>query len=146
MIKVRVKGEGVKLANKWCYINDEAIIDEEEYERNKEYVDVIERIEEPEIPEEKTPEVDPGENQNPEGEKNPEDEVDDTNVEDNDGENPEEEPGEEKEDDDEELEALKARAKELNIKVTANMKKETIINKIEEAEKEAGENQNPEGE
>ena len=50
MIKVRVKGEGVKLANKWCYINDEAIIDEEEYERNKEYVDIIKDDEELQLP------------------------------------------------------------------------------------------------
>lgn len=48
---------------------------------------------------------------------------------------------------DEELEALKDRAKELDIKVTANMKKETIIKKIEEAEKaKEGQDQNPEGE
>ncbi len=48
---------------------------------------------------------------------------------------------------DEELEALKDRAKELEIKITANMKKETIIKKIEEAEKaKEGQGQNPEGE
>ena len=48
---------------------------------------------------------------------------------------------------DEELEALKDRAKELDIKITANMKKETIIKKIEEAEKaKEGQDQNPEGE
>lgn len=47
---------------------------------------------------------------------------------------------------DEELEALKDRAKELGINVTHNMKKETIIKKIEEAEEKAGEGQNPEGE
>lgn len=48
---------------------------------------------------------------------------------------------------DEELEALKDRAKELDIKITANMKKETIIKKIEEAEKaKEGQGQNPEGE
>ena len=34
MFRVRVKGEGVKLANKWCFINEEATIDLEEYERN----------------------------------------------------------------------------------------------------------------
>ena len=129
--RVRVKGPGVKLANKWCYIGDEATVDEQEYEKNKEYVDVIEEIEEPKI-----------EPENPEGEQN-----DGTDI--NDGTNDEEEnSGENKNEisEDEEIEALKARAKELNIKVTANMKKETIINKIEEAEKEAGEDQNPEGE
>ena len=46
--------------------------------------------------------------------------------------------------DDEELEALKDRAKELDIKITSNMKKETIIKKIEEAEKiKEEQNQNP---
>lgn len=47
---------------------------------------------------------------------------------------------------DEELNALKARAQELGINVTHNMKKETIIKKIEEATKDLGEDQNPEGE
>ena len=47
---------------------------------------------------------------------------------------------------DEELEALKDRAKELGINVTHNMKKETIIKKIEEIEQDPGENPNPEGE
>ena len=40
--RVRVKGTGVKLANKWCYIGDEDTVDEQEFEKNKEYVDVIE--------------------------------------------------------------------------------------------------------
>ena len=44
----------------------------------------------------------------------------------------------------EELEALKEKAKELGIKNAHNMKKETLIAKIEEAK--AGEGQNPEGE
>lgn len=52
----------------------------------------------------------------------------------------------EDEGEDEELNALKARAQELGINVTHNMKKETIIKKIEEATKESGEGQNPEGE
>ena len=132
--RVRVKGPGVKLANKWCYIGDEATVDEQEFEKNKEYVDVIEEIEEPK--------TEPENPINPEGEQN-----DGTDI--NDGTNDEgENSGENKNEasEDEELEALKARAKELNIKVTANMKKETIINKIEEAEKGAGEGQNAEGE
>lgn len=132
--RVRVKGPGVKLANKWCYIGDEATVDEQEFEKNKEYVDVIEEIEEPK--------TEPENPINPEGEQN-----DGTDI--NDGTNDEgENSGENKNEtsEDEELEALKARAKELNIKVTANMKKETIIKKIEEKEPESGENQNPEGE
>ena len=42
------------------------------------------------------------------------------------------------------LEALKEKAKKLGIKNAHNMKKETLIAKIEEAK--AGEGQNPEGE
>ena len=45
---------------------------------------------------------------------------------------------------DQELEALKEKAKKLGIKNAHNMKKETLIAKIEEAK--AGEGQNPEGE
>ena len=132
--RVRVKGPGVKLANKWCYIGDEATVDEQEFEKNKEYVDVIEEIEEPK--------TEPENPINPEGEQNDGTDINDGTT--DEGENSGENKNETSED--EELEALKARAKELNIKVTANMKKETIINKIEEAEKEAGEGQNPEGE
>lgn len=77
--------------------------------------------------------------QNPEGEPKSALSLDDkTKMENNnEGDNSEE---------DEELEALKDRAKELGINVTHNMKKETIIKKIEEAEEKAGEGQNPEGE
>lgn len=109
---VKVKGAGVKLAGKWCFVNETAEIDKEEYEANKEYVEVIqEDVENPKI--------------------------------------------------DEELEQLREKAKELGIKITNNMKKETIMTKIEETEKaikaqedtgnpeecqEPEDNQNPEGE
>ena len=135
MYKVRVIGPGVKLANKWCYINDEAIIDEKELEKNKEYVEVIEKIEEP-----KEPTI--PENPNPDG-----DEKDGSDT--NDGTNDKgENSGDNQKDDNEaeEMEALKEKAKELGINVTHNMKKETIIKKIEEAEAKAGENPNPDGE
>ncbi len=39
---VKVKGAGVKLAGKWCFINETAEISKEEYENNKEYVEIIE--------------------------------------------------------------------------------------------------------
>lgn len=135
MKRVKVNGPGVKLANKWCYIGDEAIIDDEEYNKMEKYVELIEEIEETgkesETSAPETPVTDPA----PEGEQG-EDEGDATKE--TEGENDGE---------DEELEALKDRAKELGINVTHNMKKETIIKKIEEAEKaEAGENQNPKGE
>lgn len=137
---VRVKGPGVKLANKWCYIGDEATVDEQEFEKNKEYVDVIEEIEEPKV---QTLEVGAGENQNPEGEQQ-------DGADTNDGTNNEEKnSGEDQNDgnEDEELEALKERAKELGIKNIHNMKKETLIAKIQETEEAGvGENQNPEGE
>lgn len=48
---VQVKGKGVKLSGKWCFKGEEAEIDEIEYEKNKEYVDIIkEDIKEPQIP------------------------------------------------------------------------------------------------
>ena len=116
MIKVRVKGEGVKLANKWCFINEEAST---------------------------------GESQNPEGEQEIlNNDGSDTNVGSIEGENnPEGDNGENNESEDEELDALKERAKELGIKNTHNMKKETLIAKIQETEEAStGESQNPEGE
>ena len=115
MFKVRVKGPGVKLANQWCFKNDEAVIDAEELEKNKDYVEVIEELENNSDTEGKSK----SDNENPEGE----------------GTNPEET--------DEELEALKIRAKNLGIKVKKNMKKETLIKKIQEKTAESGEGQNP---
>lgn len=121
--KVRVKGPGVKLNNVWCYINEEAIIDEVQYEENRDYVEVIEEIEEPKIKstQEVGTDIDVGTNEEKSPEKN-------TEVE------------------DEGLEALKERAKKLGINVTHNMKKETIIRKIEKKEAEEDEKQNPGGE
>ena len=156
MFRVRVKGEGVKLANKWCFINEEGTIDLEEYERNKEYVDIIEEIEEAktdlEVPT-SNEEASTGESQNPEGKQEISNNDDsDTNIGSIEGkDNPEgdneEETGENNESEDEELEALKERAKELGIKNTHNMKKETLIAKIQETEEAStGESQNPEGE
>lgn len=152
MKKVTPKEAGVKLNGKWCFKGQEEIISEEEYNANKEYVVVLEDIREsnervieivvkdetidiealrkdleefvenynkPEVPEKH--EEEPGEDP---------------------GEDPRENPGE-----DEELKALKAKAQELGINVTHNMKKETIIKKIEAAEKaKEGQGQNPEGE
>lgn len=49
---VKVKGVGVKLAGKWCFKNQTAEISKEEYENNKEYVEIIQKdIEEPKNPE-----------------------------------------------------------------------------------------------
>lgn len=49
-MKVKVKGKGVKLNGVWIYKGEEAIIDEEQYEENKEFVDIIEDEEGPQLP------------------------------------------------------------------------------------------------
>lgn len=130
--KVRVTGPGVKLNNVWCYINEEAVIDEKQYKENEKYVEVIEEIEETKTEEVKTaaPAVQT-------------ETVEEKNQEDNNPESNEKTENDEQTED-EELEALKEKAKELGIKNAHNMKKETLIAKIEEAK--AGEGQNPEGE
>lgn len=141
MFRVRVIGPGVKLANQWCFKGDDAIIDAAELERNKDYVEVIEELNinsntdgKSESDDENNGKEQKPENEKPEGEGGtPEDEK-------SEGEN------DNPEGNDEELEALKERAKNLGINVTHNMKKETIIKKIQELTAEAGEGQNPEGE
>ena len=47
---VKVKGKGIKLNGKWCYKNEEVIIDEAEWEENKEYVDIIKDEEAEKLP------------------------------------------------------------------------------------------------
>ena len=157
MKRVTPKSAGVKLNGKWCFKNQEAVISEEEYNLKKAFVDVLEDIRESnervievvvtdetiDIEElkkdidnyvknyKKVPEFNSAENVDnaePSADKNTDD-----NTGDNNGDNS-----------DEELEALKEKAKGLGIKNVHNMKKETLIAKIEEAE--AGENQNPDGE
>lgn len=49
-MKVRVKEEGIKLNGVWKFKGEEAIIDEEQYERNKDFVDIIEDEEGPNLP------------------------------------------------------------------------------------------------
>lgn len=137
MYKVKVKGVGVKLAGKWSFKGDVVEITSEEYEKNKEYVDVIEVIEEKII----APE-------NPETGKELNNKDDNENTEKgmNDGGNDEEEntrEGTNNVNSDVELDKLKAEAEKLGIKVTHNMKKETIIDKIEKAKTTLS---NPEGE
>ena len=130
--KVRVTGPGVKLNNVWCYINEEAVIDEKQYKENEKYVEVIEEIEETKTEEVKTaaPAVQT-------------ETVEEKKQEDNNPESNEKTENDEQTED-EELEALKEKAKKLGIKNAHNMKKETLIAKIEE--EKAGEGQNPEGE
>lgn len=132
--KVRVTGPGVKLNNIWCYINEEAVIDEKQYKENEKYVEVIEEIEETKIedikPAAPVVQTEPVE----EKEKMQEDNNPESN----------EKTENDEQTEDEELEALKEKAKKLGIKNAHNMKKETLIAKIEE--EKAGEGQNPEGE
>lgn len=132
--KVRVTGPGVKLNNIWCYINEEAVIDEKQYKENEKYVEVIEEIEET-----KTEDIKPAA---PVVQKEPVEEKEKMQEDNNQESNEKTENDEQTED--EELEALKEKAKKLGIKNAHNMKKETLIAKIEEAK--AGEGQNPEGE
>lgn len=53
-MKVKVTGAGLKLAGKWHFIDEIVEINKEEYERNKDYVEVVEE----------------NNNQNPEGNQN----------------------------------------------------------------------------
>ena len=148
MKTVKVKEIGVQVNGTSYFKNDVFEVTDEEYEPIKEFVDVLsensknvnkrivqikvenEDLDLKEVEEylynclENFGKVPTGEN---EDENN---NVGDTNVVDN--------------NEDEELEALKDRAKELGINVTHNMKKETIIKKIEEIEHDPGENPNPE--
>lgn len=121
---VKVKGAGVKLAGKWCFKNETVEISKEEYKNNKEYVEVIQE--------------DIEESKNPEGELNNGSDTNDGAI--NEGENS----GEDNKD--EELETLKEEAKKLGINVTHNMRKDTIIKKIEEINVKKEESKNPEGE
>lgn len=132
--KVRVTGPGVKLNNIWCYINEEAVIDEKQYKENEKYVEVIEEIEETKTEDIKTAA--------PVVQKEPVEEKEKMQEDNNPESNEKTENDEQTED--EELEALKEKAKKLGIKNAHNMKKETLIAKIEKAK--AGEGQNPEGE
>ena len=132
--KVRVTGPGVKLNNIWCYINEEAVIDEKQYKENEKYVEVIEEIEET-----KTEDIKPAA---PVVQTEPVEEKEKMQEDNNPESNEKTENDEQTED--EELDALKEKAKELGIKNAHNMKKETLIARIEEAK--AGEGQNPEGE
>lgn len=157
MKRVTPKSAGVKLNGKWCFKNQEAVISEEEYNLKKAFVDVLEDIRETNervieivvkdetinleelkqdlelyVENYKKDDAEPSaenvNNAEPSADKNTGD-----NNGDNNGDNS-----------DEELEALKEKTKGLGIKNVHNMKKETLIAKIEEAE--AGENQNPDGE
>lgn len=157
MKRVTPKNAGVKLNGKWCFKGNEAIISEEEYNSKKSFVDVIEDIKETNervieiVVKDETIELEElrkdlelyVENYKKETAEPSAENVNnaDSSAEKNTGDNSSDNTGDNA---DKELEALKEKAKELGIKNVHNMKKETLIAKIEEAE--AGENPNPKGE
>lgn len=131
--KVRVKGPGVKLNNVWRYINEEAIIDEAQYEENKEHVEVIEEIEE--NTNIKSKEEDKSTDDSNTNTVNNEEEMSNEELEENNKENSEEnskKSEENGEQEDEELVKLREEAKELGIRGAHNMKKENLVAKIKE--------------
>lgn len=46
MKKVKVKDAGIKINNRWYFKDEEVIIDDNEYEKNKEYLIVLENLKE----------------------------------------------------------------------------------------------------
>lgn len=128
MKKVKLIGPGLKLNNSWHFIGDIVEITDEEYEKNCEFLKLIEEIEKSEQDNkngEQNNEND--ENNNATENENDEDPSKDEN------ENPEEDKGEDETDEDEEMELLKEKAKKLGIN-PGKMKKETLLKKIEAAE------------
>lgn len=134
---VKVKGKAIKLNGKWCYKGEIEEITLEQYEGKEKYLEILKADKEVE----ELPEV-PGEDVMEE-QLQEETEADEEENEKVEQENQQEEKQEETEAD-EELEALKEKAKSLGIKVSANMKKETIIKKIQEKEKDQDQIKNEE--
>lgn len=147
MKRVTPKNAGVKLNGKWCFKGNEAIISEEEYNLKKSFVDVIEDIKETNervieiVVKDETIDLEELRKDLELYVENYKKETVDPSAEKNTGDNSNDNTGDNA---DKELEALKEKAKGLGIKNVHNMKKETLIAKIEEAE--AGENPNPKGE
>ncbi|MBO5143611.1 MAG: hypothetical protein J6C46_11600 [Clostridia bacterium] len=118
MYKVKLIGPGLKIENKWHWIGETVIVNKEDYEKNKKYLEVIEIIED----ENSTETVE---------NKNESELSEDENTKD---EEENEETEEDEEDVDEEMEILRKKATELGIEFRKNTKKETLIKKISEAE------------
>lgn len=141
---VKVKGKAVKLNGKWCYKGETENITLEQYEGKEKYLEIVEADEEveelPQVPGEDVIEDELQEEKTEVDEKEENEKVENEKVEE---ENQQEEKQEETEVD-EELEALKEKAESLDIKVTANMKKETIIKKIQEKEEDQNQTKNEE--
>ncbi|MBQ8299882.1 MAG: Rho termination factor N-terminal domain-containing protein [Clostridia bacterium] len=121
MKRVKLIGPGLKLQKSWHWIGEEVQISDEEYEKNKKYLEVLEDNGEETLPGTIIP-------TNPdESEKENSDLDDESNGNDN--------------EEDEELEILRNKAKELGIANAGRMKKETLIEKIAEKEAENGANE-----
>lgn len=134
---VKVKGKAIKLNGRWCYKGEIEEITLEQYEGKEKYLEIVKADKEVE----ELPQV-PGEDV-VEEQSQEETEVNEEETEKVEEEKQQEEKQEETEVD-EELEALKEKAKSLDIKVTANMKKETIIKKIQEKEEDQNQTKNEE--
>ena len=130
---VKVKGKAIKLNGRWCYKGEIEEITLEQYEGKEKYLENVKADKEVE----ELPQV-PGEDVVEEQSQ------EETEVNEEETEKVEEENQQEETEVDEELEALKEKAKSLDIKVTANMKKETIIKKIQEKEEDQNQTKNEE--
>ena len=139
MKKVRVDGPAVKLNNNWYFDKETAVISDEEFEKNKKYLKLMENINEDFndkkenrtislIIEDESIDIN-------EIEKDLKDFIKNYKKEDL-GDNPEgNKLGENSKDEKEELAQLRNEAKELNIRNAHVMSKETLIEKIAEAKK-----------
>ena len=115
MKKVKLIGPGLKLNNSWHWCGEEVVISDEEYEKNKNYLNVLEDLENEIVP-------------NNEEDKDTNDNSNNDLV--------DKQENDEESSDDEELEILREKAKELGISNCGRMKKETLIEKIAEKENE----------
>lgn len=131
MKKVKLIGPGLKLDNSWYWCGEIVIINDDEYEKNKNFLEVLENIEEDPSNNNLT-KVD---NENTNTNNNIDKEKDDNTDTDNNANENETESNEDKSNDDEELEILKEKAKELGIPGFHLMKKETLLARISEIEK-----------
>lgn len=120
MKKVKLIGPGLKLNNSWKWCGDIVEITDKEYEKNKNFLELLEDINEDEKNDTSKDTNDLDNNGN-----------DSTNGNDTTGEG--ENTDDEDEENDEELELIRAKAKELGIN-PGRMKKETLLAKIKEKE------------
>lgn len=141
---VKVKGKAIKLNGRWCYKGETETISLEQYEGKEDYLEIIQADKEVE----ELPQV-PGEDiieelQEEQTEVNEVEQTEKLEEKEQQKKEQQEEKQEEPMEVDEELDALKEKAKSLGIKVAGNMKKETIIKKIQEKEEDQGQTKNEE--